>query len=185
MSTTIYVDNDSLLTLDGLKNGLAAGDTGLTTLTVGTATTITRAAGDFEADGFVAGQQIETTGFPTAANNGTFTLTTVATTTLTIQEGGLTAESGDGSERVVGYDYINDAAVAVTLTDSSGTEVTGTSWPLTMSYVTSSDGIYRATLADTLSLTAGSTYTATISANGGAGLQGTFIMTLKAKARKV
>lgn len=41
-----------------------------------------------------------------------------------------------------------------------------------MAYVTSSDGIYRVTLADTDSLVAGTEYYAFIDANGGAGLEG-------------
>ena len=68
--------------------------------------------------------------------------------------------------------YANSATVVVTLIDSSGNEVAGESWPLTMNYVASSDGVYIATLADTLTLTADTEYTAIISADAGAGKQG-------------
>lgn len=55
--------------------------------------------------------------------------------------------------------YINDATVSVTLKDSSAVDVVGETWPLTMSYVTGSDGQYKATLIDTLTLTQDAEYT--------------------------
>lgn len=181
----IFIGNDSVLSLEGLKNGLAVADTGLRTLNVGSATTITRDSGDFTADGFLADQEIELEGFPITGNNSTFTLAIAAASTLTINEGGLTAGNGDGKERVKGFSFLNAATVTVTLKDEAdGTEVSGETWPLSMSYVTGSNGIYRATLADTLSLSEGSSYLAEISANAGAGLQGFFTLTLKAKVRK-
>ena len=78
--------------------------------------------------------------------------------------------------------FINDATVTVTLVDSTGTEVTGETWPLAMSYVSSSNGKYQATLTDSLSLSKG-TYTAQITANGGAGLLGYWEITLRALVR--
>lgn len=63
--------------------------------------------------------------------------------------------------------YINTAAVTYLLKDSNGTTVDSGS----MTYVPSSNGIYRATLADTLIVTAGNSYTAIIDADGGAGLK--------------
>lgn len=80
--------------------------------------------------------------------------------------------------------YLNSATVTVTLVDSEGTEVSGETWPLTMVYVGSSDGIYRATLNDDLGLTLGDQYTAKVSANGGAGLQGYWELPLIVKVRK-
>jgi hypothetical protein len=68
--------------------------------------------------------------------------------------------------------YVNTASVAVTLYDTNGDEVSGETWPLTMSYVASSNGVYRATLSDSLSLKVNRRYRAKITANGGAGLQG-------------
>lgn len=67
--------------------------------------------------------------------------------------------------------YLNAAAVTVTLVDSDDVDVVGETWPLTMDYVAASDGNYRATLADTLTLSAGE-YVAQVNANAGAGLQG-------------
>lgn len=63
--------------------------------------------------------------------------------------------------------YINDATVAVTLKDVNGSNVVGETWPLTMSYVTGSNGQYKATLKDTLTLTANDRYTAYITAVSG------------------
>lgn len=68
-------------------------------------------------------------------------------------------------------DYQNSATVTVTLTDRAGTEVVGETWPLTMVYVTSSDGNYKATLKDTLTLTRNVKYVAKVSANAGDGKQ--------------
>lgn len=67
--------------------------------------------------------------------------------------------------------YINNAVVIVTLKTLDGVNVTGETWPLSMSYVASSNGKYRATLKYTLSLSKGLNYVAHIDANGGAGLQ--------------
>lgn len=58
--------------------------------------------------------------------------------------------------------YQNSATVTVTLKDASGNEVSGQSWPLTMSYVSGSDGNYQAVLDDGLSLTAGQRLTAVV-----------------------
>lgn len=66
--------------------------------------------------------------------------------------------------------FLNSATVTVTLKDSAGTNVTGTSWPKALAYVASSDGVYRATLAHDLGLTPAGRYTATIAVDGGAGL---------------
>lgn len=81
-------------------------------------------------------------------------------------------------------DYLNYATVAVTLKDASGVEVSGESWPLAMAYVASSNGKYRATLADTLSLTDRARYTATITADAGAGLKGEWVEDLVCQLRK-
>jgi len=66
-------------------------------------------------------------------------------------------------------EYVNDATVTVTLTDRAGNEVSGETWPVTLSYVAGSDGKYRGTLSDSLSLSANRRYTAKVTADGGAG----------------
>lgn len=79
--------------------------------------------------------------------------------------------------------FLNSATVTVTLEDSTGTEVTGDTWPKSLTYVTSSDGKYRATMLDTLSLTADALYTAKITADGGSGLLAYWERPLYARSR--
>lgn len=68
-------------------------------------------------------------------------------------------------------EYLDSATVSVTLVDSEGDEVAGDTWPKAMSYVTDSNGIYRATMVNELVLTAGARYTAQLTADAGAGLR--------------
>ena len=63
--------------------------------------------------------------------------------------------------------FINDATVTATLKDSSNSNVTGQTWPLSLVFVSSSDGVYRGTLEDDLNLTEGEIYTAEINADAG------------------
>ena len=69
--------------------------------------------------------------------------------------------------------YINDATVTATLYDTSGDEVSGETWPITLSYVGSSNGKYTGTITDTVTsgLSPNKRYRLRIQANGGAGLQ--------------
>ena len=76
-----------------------------------------------------------------------------------------------GMRNAITGTYLNSRTVTVTLTDSSGTEVTGQSWPLTLTYVPDSDGEYRATLPYDIGVTGGQTYTARVVGDGGAGLR--------------
>ena len=70
--------------------------------------------------------------------------------------------------------YINDATVTVTLTDTAGTQIAGETWPLTMGYVSGSNGKYRATLEDTLTVTLGQMLVATVNTLGD-GLTGRWV----------
>lgn len=80
-------------------------------------------------------------------------------------------------------DFLNTATVQVTLKDSTGTNVTGDTWPKTLNYVTASNGIYRATLLYTLGLTADSRYTATVTADAGAGLRSEWVLEMVCRTR--
>lgn len=80
--------------------------------------------------------------------------------------------------------YLNSATVTVTLVDSTGAQVSGQSWPTTMSYIAASDGDYAGTLEDALSLTEHAWYTAQVTANGGAGLLGYWELAVQAKVRE-
>lgn len=62
--------------------------------------------------------------------------------------------------------YINNATVTVTLKDLSDTDITGETWPLTMVYIPTSDGDYRATLRDTLGWAADDAVKVLITATG-------------------
>ena len=89
----------------------------------------------------------------------------------------------DGLQNAATDAYVNGATVTVTLRDQEGTAVTGQTWPATMYYVANSNGKYRATLEDVLSLTSRKRYTAEIDADGGAGLKGHWEFPLKALKR--
>lgn len=79
--------------------------------------------------------------------------------------------------------FLNAAAVTVTLKDSAGVNVTGDTWPKTLTYVAASNGTYRATLGFNLGLTTGQRYTAAVIADGGAGLRATWAVDCVTRAR--
>lgn len=81
--------------------------------------------------------------------------------------------------------FLNAATVTATLSDSaSGAEVSGQSWPVTLAYVAGSDGDYRATLSYAMSLTANGRYTASITADAGAGLRAQWSVPCRAQTRQ-
>ena len=80
----------------------------------------------------------------------------------------------DGVKNGATNTFLNSATVTMTLKDSADANVSGESWPVTMAYVASSDGIYRGTLRDTLSLTHGAPYTLEMTVDAGADLLGLF-----------
>ncbi len=73
-------------------------DTGVTTLGV-VALKFNRGAGSFLTDGFCVGQEIVTTGFTDAANNGRYVITAVTATDITVAEV-LVNEAGGGNEQI-------------------------------------------------------------------------------------
>lgn len=79
--------------------------------------------------------------------------------------------------------FLNSAAVTATLVDAEGDQVAGETWPKTLTYVTGSDGIYRATLPYTMSLVPSGRYVAQISVNAGAGLRASFALPCVARPR--
>lgn len=88
-----------------------------------------------------------------------------------------------GLKNEVDGTFLNAASVAATLVDAEGDEVAGETWPKALSYVSGSDGIYRATLPYTLSLVAGGRYVAQVSINGGSGLRASFSLPCVARGR--
>lgn len=65
--------------------------------------------------------------------------------------------------------WVNNATVSVTLYDGKDedTEISGQSWPVTMSYISGSDGTYAATLEDGLSVARGDLVWVTATADAG------------------
>ena len=57
-----------------------------------------------------------------------------------------------GLQNAADSSYLNAATVTATLKDSAGSEVSGVSWPLTLSYVASSDGNYSGTIDKAVSI---------------------------------
>lgn len=89
-----------------------------------------------------------------------------------------------GLKNSVSGAYLNAATVTVTLMDSEGFEVAGEAWPVTMSYVASSDGNYRATLTkDITGLSNADALVANIEADAGVGLFSSWSVPLTAKTR--
>jgi hypothetical protein len=79
--------------------------------------------------------------------------------------------------------YINDGTVTMTLKDSSGTTVSGMTFPLTMSYVASSNGDYLTTLQGALSLSEDTQYAGEITVVSGS-LDAKWTIDFIAKKRK-
>jgi hypothetical protein len=81
-------------------------------------------------------------------------------------------------------EFLNSATVSVTLKNAStGVNVVGETWPLNMSYITDSNGIFRCSLKHELELLAGQQYNAVITADGGVGLYASFTVLCVARAR--
>lgn len=85
--------------------------------------------------------------------------------------------------------FLNAATVTVTLKDQDGVNVPSTgspsiTYPITMDYVASSDGIYRATIQDSLDVNPNDTVIAEVTANAGANLKGHWKTRLKVKDRE-
>lgn len=78
--------------------------------------------------------------------------------------------------------WLNAATVEFTLKTQAGVEVAGQVWPLTMTHVPNSKGIYRAAIPHDLTLTVGTTYIAEISATNDTNV-GLWQLQTKARAR--
>lgn len=79
--------------------------------------------------------------------------------------------------------YINTATVTLTaIRDAAGAVVTGVSFPISMTYVATSNGKYQATVDKAIALIAGHTYTAIIDAVSG-GLDGHWELPLVCRVR--
>jgi hypothetical protein len=82
-------------------------------------------------------------------------------------------------------DYQSDATVTIeSITDADGVEVEGASFPLSMGYVSDTDGRYEAALPDDLEVTDGAWYDATIKAIGADGSVLTVVERIRAAVRR-
>ena len=68
--------------------------------------------------------------------------------------------------------YINNATVTCTLKDANGVNVVGQSWPLTLVYVSGSNGLYRGILEEELVLVGQAPYFAHIDVDAGSDVKG-------------
>jgi len=80
--------------------------------------------------------------------------------------------------------HINDATVTATIKDSTGADVSGIAFPITLSYVANSDGVYRGLLPAELVLTSNARYKAIIDAVSGSGSKAHWEVDLVCKIRK-
>lgn len=80
-------------------------------------------------------------------------------------------------------EYLDQAALSVTVYDTAGVAVSGAVWPLAMSYVAGSNGKYRVTLPAALALTKRNKYTAVVLADGGVGLDARWEIELSCQQR--
>lgn len=75
-------------------------------------------------------------------------------------------------QNVATGEYLNDADVTLTLVDAaSGNEIAGQTWPLALSYVSSSNGNYRGTINDDVSISHQQSLRAKVTVDAGAGLR--------------
>ena len=79
--------------------------------------------------------------------------------------------------------YINDATVTVTVKDESDVVVDGGSFPVTMTYVTSSNGNYQGLLGSGMDVTKFEEYRAFVTISGD-GYTGEFQVRMKAAPRR-
>ena len=70
--------------------------------------------------------------------------------------------------------YINNATIEATVKDAAGANVSGQTWPLTLSYVTSSNGVYRGVLDAALVVAVGDRITVEVDIDGGSGREAFF-----------
>lgn len=89
-----------------------------------------------------------------------------------------------GLKSAVEDEFISDATVRLTVKDEAGANVTGQTWPATLTYVDASDGVYRGIIEDDVAIEAGTTYIAHIDANAGANRIGHWEFAFVPKTRR-
>jgi len=72
----------------------------------------------------------------------------------------------NGLHNAVTNTFVNSATVVATLQDSQGVDVVGETWPVTLSYVSGTNGCYRVLLDPSIVLTDGDRYRLQLTAQG-------------------
>lgn len=73
----------------------------------------------------------------------------------------------NGLQDEVTGDYLNSATVTATITNKLDEEVAGVTWPITLSYVTASNGNYRGNIPHDAEFVEGKTYLIEVTAVSG------------------
>jgi hypothetical protein len=89
----------------------------------------------------------------------------------------------EGLESSVDASYVNDATVEMTIKDAQGNNVAGETWPLSMVYVTASNGNYLGEVSHALALVDGAEYSASITATVPGGSRAEWVEPLAALIR--
>lgn len=79
--------------------------------------------------------------------------------------------------------YVNDAAVSLTVYDMLDVELPSQAWPLTLSYVSLSDGVYQAVVSSLADLVVGTEYKVVVKALGADSLEGSWAYYVRATER--
>lgn len=82
--------------------------------------------------------------------------------------------------------FVNDADVALTITDELGVAVgpSGFSWPQTMNYVIGSNGNYQVTIDKVIEISGGGSYVAVVVVNGSGIADGKWEVLLRGTIRR-
>lgn len=91
----------------------------------------------------------------------------------------------DGLRLLGSSSYLASATVTATVKDSAGNAVAGETFPVTLLYVSGSNGRYEAALDKALALVDGAAYTAEITVAAGGGVQGFWNFPFSASVRRV
>ena len=79
--------------------------------------------------------------------------------------------------------FVNDATVTAVMKSAAGAQIAGQSWPLTLSYIGSSDGVYRGILDAAAEVAIGDSVTIEITIAASAGRDAFFAITAKVRQR--
>jgi len=79
--------------------------------------------------------------------------------------------------------YIATATVTASVKDAAGAAVTGQTWPLSLVYVTSSDGDYRGVLDKAINVAVGDRITVEVTVDAGSGRDAFFAIPVTVRQR--